>query len=85
MVSGEPLTRAVFFERKGAAVAMARAMHSSAWRTIDDCVELMTERQMTGQSAYKREHASAKGKRGSRGSGELGSPYPRLQRKFDLT
>jgi hypothetical protein len=37
------------------------------------------------QSNYKREQASLNGKRGSRGSSELGSPYPRLQRKFDLT
>ena len=37
------------------------------------------------QSNYKREQASLNGKRGSRGSGEFGSPYPRLQRKFDLT
>ena len=34
---------------------------------------------------YKIEHASLNGKRGSRGCSALGSPYPRLQRKFDLT
>ena len=36
-------------------------------------------------SAYRSEHASLNGKRGSRGCSEGGSPYPRLQRKFVLT
>jgi len=36
-------------------------------------------------SRYKSEHASLNDKRGSRGNSVLGSPYPRLQRKLDLT
>ena len=39
---------------------------------------------LTGRN-YKIEHASLNGKRGSRGCSALDSPYPRLQRKFDLT
>src|SRR5205085_6413332 len=34
--------------------------------------------------SYKSEHASLNGKRGSLGCSAPGSPYPRLQRKFDL-
>src|SRR5580693_596394 len=36
-------------------------------------------------ATYKRVHASLNGRRGRRGNRELGSPYPMLQRKFDLT
>src|SRR6185436_123160 len=36
-------------------------------------------------SCYRSEHASLNDKRGSRGNSVLGSPYPTLQRKFDLT
>jgi hypothetical protein len=37
------------------------------------------------QRNYRTEHASLNGNRGSRGKSVLESPYPRLQRKFDLT
>ena len=34
---------------------------------------------------HSSEHASLNDKRGSRGCSDAGSPYPRLQMKFDLT
>jgi hypothetical protein len=59
--------------------------------TVDGITRIHTSPTLQGAAArfaprnYKIEHASLNGKRGSRGCSVPGSPYPRLQRKFDLT
>lgn len=45
-------------------------------------IESLTE--LAGE-IYRKEHASLNARRGSRGDKVLGSPYPRLHRKLDLT